>query len=358
MRALAGALALAIAAGAVAQDGRWAIVSDEPRAAAGERFDLTVIAPAGEALPEEIAVVVRVPPVEVVIDMQAAAPAENGRRRYFGRMPPSAAGIATLALIERQANVLALFVARRDGIDALTLGEEPPLSQYDPIYFVAGTRGGDSARFQLSFKYRLFDVGSGFGLARPWLSGFYLAYSQNSLWDLSSRSKAFRDTSYRPALFWNWQRADLKTWIDGARLGAEHESNGRDGELSRSINTAFVRPEWRWRVGSEGSIAFTPRINAYLDKEENPDIQRYRGYVDWGARYDSGERWIATALVRYGTADKGSVLIDVFRRTRDLRLGPVSGYLHVQFFAGYGESILDYNAKRKSQLRVGFAIVP
>jgi outer membrane phospholipase A len=36
----------------------------------------------------------------------------------------------------------------------------------------------------------------------------------------------------------------------------------------------------------------------------------------------------------------------------------VSTYLHVQFFAGYGESILEYNVRRKSQLRFGFAIVP
>ena len=63
-------------------------------------------------------------------------------------------------------------------------------------------------------------------------------------------------------------------------------------------------------------------------------------------------------MVRYGTAGKGSVLLDVSRRTRDLKFGPVSTYLHVQFFAGYGESILDYNVKRKSQLRIGFAIVP
>jgi outer membrane phospholipase A len=97
---------------------------------------------------------------------------------------------------------------------------------------------------------------------------------------------------------------------------------------------------------------------AYLDKEENTDIAQYRGYVDWRGRFDSGANWIATAVVRYGTAEKGSVLLDVSRRIRDLKFGPVSGYLHAQFFAGYGESILDYNVKRKSQFRIGFAIVP
>ena len=72
---------------------------------------------------------------------------------------------------------------------------EPPLSENDPMYFVVGTRGGASARFQLSFKYRLFDFDAGFGQERPWLSGLYFGYTQNSLWDLESESKAFRDTS-------------------------------------------------------------------------------------------------------------------------------------------------------------------
>ena len=236
---------------------------------------------------------------------------------------------------------------------------EPPLSENDPMYFIVGTRGGTSARFQLSFKYRLFDASAGFGQEQPWLSGLYFGYTQNSLWDLSTESKAFRDTSYRPSLFWKWERTgQTRALFDGARVGLEHESNGDAGPTSRSINIAFVRPEWIWRNREGASFEFTPKIYSYLDKEENTDIAHYRGYVDWRARWDSGANWIATTVLRYGTAEKGSVLVDLSRRTRDLKFGPISGYLHAQFFAGYGESILDYNMKRKSQIRFGFAIVP
>jgi outer membrane phospholipase A len=279
-------------------------------------------------------------------------------------MPSSAGGTVTVQLIDHPSNVLVLTIFRQgDAVQTLTgLGigaREAPLSENDPMYFVVGTRGGNSARFQLSFKYRLFDVDAGFGHERPWLSGLYFGYTQNSLWDLSTESKAFRDTSYRPSVFWKWERAgQTRALFDGARIGLEHESNGGSGDTSRSINIAFMRPEWIWRLPEGGSFEFTPKVYTYLDKEENTDIAQYRGYVDWRARWDSGGNWIATTVIRYGTAQKGSVLLDVSRRTRDLKFGPISGYLHVQFFAGYGESILDYNVQNKSQLRVGFAIVP
>ncbi len=222
---------------------------------------------------------------------------------------------------------------------------------------VAGPRGGWNARFQLSFKYRLFDQSAGFGAERPWLSGFYFGYTQSSLWDLSAESKPFRDTSYRPSFFWRWARADNLTWIDGARIGFEHESNGQAGDNSRTINTLFVRPEWRWASG-RGELEFTPKIYTYLTTHENPDIAQYRGYVDWRVRHDAGGQWITTAVARVGTSGKGSMEVDVSRRTRDLKVGPVSGYLHLQFFNGYGESILDYNVRRTSQIRIGLAIVP
>jgi outer membrane phospholipase A len=63
-------------------------------------------------------------------------------------------------------------------------------------------------------------------------------------------------------------------------------------------------------------------------------------------------------VARRGTLGKGSVLLDLSKRARDLRFGPVGGYFHLQFFNGYGEDILDYNVRRKAQVRIGFAIVP
>jgi hypothetical protein len=341
----------------------WVIASADSRAQAGTRFEIVVVPPPGEPPPDELTVRMGVDVAEIALTMRPAGPAQGGRRVYAATMPISASGPVTLRLAEHPSNVLVVVVRRSDAVDSLASAvaeeREPPLSENDPMYFVVGASGGWSARFQLSFKYRLFDASAGFGQERPWLSGLYFGYTQNSLWDLSAESRAFRDTSYRPSLFWKWERADTaRAFFDGARVGIEHESNGGAGETSRSINTAFVRPEWRWRLPQGGTFEFTPKMYSYLEKDDNTDIAHYRGYVDWRARYDSGGNWIATGVLRYGTASKGSILLDVSRRTRDLKFGPVSGYFHMQFFAGYGESILDYNVKNKSQLRFGFAIVP
>ena len=368
MRRIVAALLLApLLAGA--QTPQWLDGIAEPKLQPGGPFEISVAAPEGEALPDRLDVRLSAAQGdERVVPVEAAAVARGSQRRYLGTLPAGMTGQVTLQLAGRDSGKLVLLVedpparpavleplggSREDG-DA-----EPPLSENDPMYFVIGGRSGDvSARFQLSFKYRLFDQSTGVGRERPWLAGFYFGYTQTSLWDLSEKSRPFRDTSYRPSFFWRWQRTDDQTWIDGLRAGYEHESNGGGGPRSRSIDTLFIRPEWRWRGDDDSVLEFSPKLSGYLDKDENPDIERYRGYVDWRVRYDSGLNWITTGVVRVGTAGKGSVLLDVSRRIRDLRFGPVGGYLHFQFFSGYGEDILDYNVRRESQLRVGFAIVP
>jgi outer membrane phospholipase A len=346
---------------ACAQTPAWLIASPDGRAKAGAQFELIVVSVGGEPLPDELELRLKGPVDERIVPLRAVAPEAERRRSYLATMPPELAGAVSLELAGRSSSVLTLVVAPQDGsfrADRAPGEYEPPLSENDPMYFVLGARDGYSARFQLSFKYRLFDFGSGFGRDRPWLSGLYFGYTQNSLWDLSSDSKAFRDTSYRPSMFWKWDREDEKTFIDSVRIGLEHESNGRDGERSRSINTAFARPEWHWTLPNGHQLQFTPKIYKYLEREENPDIAEFRGHVDWRVRYDARGEWIATAVVRRGTSNHGSLLLDLSKRSRDMRFGPVSGYFHLQYFNGYGEDILDYNLKRKAQIRIGFAIVP
>jgi len=341
----------------------WVLSMTEPRVQAGGRFALELRAPAGEALPDAIGLRIRGDRAGRVIVAQASAPAEGARRAYAGVVPEAASGTLVLELVDRESSAVVLLVEPVPGtLRELVTREseqslEPPLSENDPSYFIVGTRGGTTARFQLSFKYRLFDRHLGWGREQPWLAGFYLGYTQNSIWNLSEESKPFRDTSYRPSVFWLWQRTDDKTWIDAFRAGYEHESNGKDGASSRSIDTLFLRPEWHWTLASGKRIEFTPKIYGYLDKEDNPDIQRYRGYADWRLRYGDRER-IWSAMARLGTAGKGSLTLDYSQRTRVLGIGPLSGYFHAQLFAGYGEDILDYNRRRKSQLRIGFAIIP
>jgi len=353
--------ALLAAMSAAAQEPRWLLVAPQ-RVVSGERFQVIVVAPKDEAPPQEITLRAKIDITELLIRAQAQGAADGARRTYTAEMPARAGGPATLDLADRDSNAVAIVIARADAMQRITgreqAAEEPPLSEEEPVYFVAGPQGGWNARYQLSFKYRLFDPASGFGAARPWLVGFYFAFTQSSLWDLSSESKPFHDTAYRPSFFWRWQRVDNRTWIDGARMGFEHESNGQAGPTSRSINTLFLRPEWRWSVGRGGTLEFTPKFYTYLTKGENPDMPSYRGYVDWRVRHDAGGEWITTAVARVGTAGKGSLLVDMSRRTRDVKVGPLSGYLHLQFFDGYGESILDYNVRRHTQVRVGLAIVP
>jgi outer membrane phospholipase A len=360
MHRLALALVLLAALPAAAAD--WVLSTNEPRIKAGQRFEFELVSVAAEPLPDVVGLRVRGDRTQNLIAATASAPTEGARRRYAAQVPQAPLGALQLELVDRTSNVLVLVVvAGEDSLQQLTVGQseatEPPLSENESIYFIVGSHGDTTARFQLSFKYRMFDRELGWGRDQPWLTGFYFAYTQTSVWNLSEDSMPFVDTSYRPSFFWQWRRTDDKTWIDGLRLGFEHESNGKEGTDSRSVNTLFLRPEWHFQFADGKILEFTPKLYAYLDKEANPDIEDYRGYVDWRARYGDRGR-IFGAMARFGNSGKGSLTLDWFERTRVLGMGPVSGYVYVQYFTGYGESLLTYNQQSRAQLRIGFAIVP
>jgi phospholipase A1/A2 len=236
--------------------------------------------------------------------------------------------------------------------------DEPALSANEPVYFIMGKNSaqGTDARFQLSFKYRPFDPEGSIAGFMPLLSNLYFAYTQTTLWDIGEKSGPFRDTSYRPSLFYKWAGSGRNFLPDEWRVGAEHESNGQPEISSRSLNTIFIRPTWNFEMSNSRRLSFFPKFQHYLDKEENSDIQRYRGYIDWQLRYGREDGLILGGLYRLGTGGYSAAQLDVSYPISDRIFSRTGAFLHLQLLSGYGETLLDFDKKNDTQLRIGLSI--
>lgn len=233
------------------------------------------------------------------------------------------------------------------------------ISEYKPVYFDIGTRGKTTARFQISAKYRLFSPAAN----RPanWYENFYLGYTQTSLWDLQSDSMPFIDTTFNPSVFWlsdNLWSSESQNWRLGVNVGAEHNSNGKDGPDSRSVNNGYVEPRFHYRLDGGSTLTFAPRIKAYFGVAgENPDYADYAGRVNWQLRWAQDNGAVVTALYRQGDQQRRTTQLDFAWPLQRTWLN-MNGYLHLQYFNGYGETLLGYNRREDSQFRVGLSIVP
>lgn len=293
-----------------------------------------------------------------------------------GSAPPDADGSATLTLTGVEANPVVLQLERAPEAiaapapsptiasfkDPRLVDKPPPIpvSAYEPVYFLVGGDDGLNAKFQISLRYRLFDDRGPLAQRLNWIDDLYLSFTQTSLWDLSETSAPFTDSSYRPRLFF----ADdvLTKFMDGRvqlglEAGAGHESNGKEGEDSRSFNMLYVRPTLTFGDPDGFRAYLAPLIHNYIADDENRDIKDYRGYVDW--RFGVGSKggldfW---AVVRDGTrSDYGSLELNASYPLSKLSGGDLTGWIMLQYFGGYGESLLDYREKLDSQLRLGIAV--
>jgi len=273
--------------------------------------------------------------------------------------------LLTLATIAARAHAECDQVADDSNVEPQDLAGKLGVSTYDPIYFILGGDGGFNAKFQISFKYQIFREQGWFSRCLRMPSHIYLSFTQTSLWDLEERSSPFKDSSYRPRLFYsradNWV-SDNKKWQLGLEAGFAHESNGKADPDSRSINTAYVRPTLSYRINQKHKFYVAPMVNSYIDVNENPDIRNYRGHVDlllgYGNGNDGDHDWNFWTILRKGDeGDYGSIEANLAIPFKFLTGGRLNGWLLTQYFAGWGESLVDYNRKFDSQLRAGFAIL-
>ncbi len=258
------------------------------------------------------------------------------------------------------------------GETAASAGDErlpkPPrdlgFSAYEPIYFSVGLKDEVDAKFQFSFKWRPFGPSDDQWVGKSILSNMYGSFTQTSLWDIGEESAPFRDSSYRPGLmFYRYEVGSFLGARFGLATGFEHESNGKSGADSRSMNIAFFRPTLRWK-GDSWQFTFSPRAVVYLEKKNNKDIADYRGYGEirmaFGLLDGGKEDWQLAATGRLGKkSGRGSLQLDLTYPLEKMGwdMGRANGYLHAQYFNGHGESLLDYDRKLPSQFRLGLMIL-
>jgi len=209
-------------------------------------------------------------------------------------------------------------------------------------------------KYQLSFKAKLWE--QVFGSPGTLWAG----YTQSSRWQVyaGSASRPFRETNYEPEVMFGWPlKLTLAGWdLRQAMVSLNHQSNGRSLPLSRSWNRVIAslqaeRGDW--------TAEFRPwlRLSEPVDDDDNPDIEDYVGRAELllTKRWRSGEAAHVAALqlrhsLRGGQRSRGSAQLEWEF--------PIDGSLkgHLQWFSGYGESLVDYNL-RQNKIGIGFSIV-
>jgi len=221
---------------------------------------------------------------------------------------------------------------------------EEPIREDDPTRELKNPE----VKFQLSFKVKLWQDILGRNM------DLWFGYTQKSFWQLYDldESSPFRETDYEPELLLNFRTNYDLLGLKGRfiNVGINHQSNGQTDPLSRSWNR-FVA-----NFGFERGN-FVLLLNTWLripedsDDDDNPDIESYLGYGElWGYYYWNQHRLSMMVRNNFNFDDNhGAVQLEWAFPLMER----VSGY--IQYFHGYGESLLDYNHSIR-RIGLGFII--
>jgi phospholipase A1 len=255
---------------------------------------------------------------------------------------------------EARASQPAVTFHRTNYLQVFSYNESP---NQDPWRLGAPPRtiARPEAAFQLSFKAKVWQDVLGTD------TDLWIAYTQRSFWQVYDveESAPFRETDYEPEALLNFRTRFSLLGLTARfiQLGMNHQSNGQTEPLSRSWNRVVANVGLE-RGGLSLLVKGWYRLPESARSDDNPRILDHVGYGELWAYYCLG-RHRGAVMVRDNLdldRNRGAIQLEwsfpLFRPTWSTP-AQVAGY--VQYFLGYGESLLDHD-HRVNRIGFGFAV--
>jgi len=283
---------------------------------------------------------------------------ESGDIRETDALDEESAGISRMDAEARTGGNRFVLTPHKRNYFLVTYSENPNDEPFQDLV------GDDDAH--LNDEETQFQVSIKVALARDTFAdgdAVQFGFTLKSFWQTfnDDYSSPFRETNYQPEVWYRtpipWNSFGSETMLWG--IGAEHQSNGRTRDLSRSWNRIYTTVTW---LTEDFAFRFKPwyRIPednkddpTDTDGDDNPDIHKYMGYFEFSGIYRVDEYEFGMEFrnnIGSGAShSRGAIQLDftfpLWKRVR--------GY--AQLFNGYGQSLIDYNANVTS-VGVGFLL--
>lgn len=215
------------------------------------------------------------------------------------------------------------------------------LSFHEPNYILVGD---DDLKLQVSIKYKVFKN-----------TPLFFEYTQKMFWDVFKNSKPFRDVNYIPGLFYRFTIKN--SWLKSIDTGIRHASNGRDGDVSRSMEQIYLRTTMAKKTSFAHLVSILEFYETLNEQSTNRNIKDHIGYYKLSLllrnpfelkSFDLGISVFAGKdFVDYS---QGAFEINF---TYKLPFESFNPNILLQHYHGYAENLLEYDQK-VSNTRLGF----
>lgn len=177
------------------------------------------------------------------------------------------------------------------------------------------------------------------------------SYTLKALWDICRDSAPVEDYFHNPEIFLLLN----KDAVLNARIGIEHESNGKAGPESRGWNQFYVQPRLVFNLhesplGFHSLGIYLKAWHKFSKNRNNDDVEDYSGYGEVSIKTYGDKHNLFLTHSRGQQNGLGTTLLEYM-----VRIG--NGWsFYVQLLDGYEETMVDYK-KRNRRAGAGISLL-